>query len=218
MGQSAAELKRQLALDRSGRPYLIHRDASGVQRLTELPANRPLRIGRSADADVPLTGDAEVSRLHAEIELAAGEWVVADDGLSSNGSFVNGERVASRRRLRDADVLRLGETVIVFRNPSEPAEDNETAHAGAGATPADLTQAQRRVLEVLCEPVRRGGSTVPASNQEIADALHISIGSVKAHLRALFEKFSVEDLPHTRKRIRLAELALIAGAVSARRQ
>ena len=56
----------------------------------------------------------------------------------------------------------------------------------------------------------------PAFNQEIADQLHVSVEAVKAHLRKLFEKFGVGELAQTKKRIRLAELALISGAVSPR--
>ena len=39
-----------------------------------------------------------------------GDWVVCDDGLSHNGTFVNGERVRGRRRLRDGDVIAVGAT------------------------------------------------------------------------------------------------------------
>jgi hypothetical protein len=214
-GQSPAELKRQLELEREGRAFLIHRDGSGVQRLTVLPQRERLRIGRADDAGVSLDFDSEVSRLHAEIEPAGGEWLLIDDGLSSNGSFVNGERVAGRRRLRSGDILRLGKTTLVFRNPADEFAGAETVHSGEYPTRAELTGMQLHVLESLCRPARGAGGAT-ASNQEIADELHISIASVKAHLRVLFEKFSVEDLPQTRKRIRLAELALISGAVSPR--
>ncbi len=42
----------------------------------------------------------------------------------------------------------------------------------------------------------------------------LSVEAVKTHMRALFDKFEVEDLPHNQKRTRLAELALQAGVVS----
>ena len=214
-GQSPAELKRQLELEREGRAFLIHRDPAGRQHLTVLPQRGRLQIGRAEDAGLSLAFDGEVSRLHAEIEPAGGEWLLVDDGLSSNGSFVNGERVAGRRRLRGGDIVRLGRTTLVFRNPADEGAGAETVHSGEYPARGELTAMQLRVLESLCRPVR-AGSGATASNQEIADELHISVASVKAHLRALFEKFSVEDLPQTRKRIRLAELALISGAVSPR--
>jgi len=42
--------------------------------------------------------------------------LLADDGLSSNGTFVNGQRIVARRRLTDGDAIRVGATVILFRN------------------------------------------------------------------------------------------------------
>ena len=43
---------------------------------------------------------------------------MVDDGLSSNGTFVRGERVAGRRRLADGDVLTVGSTAIAYRAPT----------------------------------------------------------------------------------------------------
>lgn len=212
-GQSPRELKAQLELDREGTPYLIHRDADGTQHLTVIPEAGRLRVGRAEGADVALSFDSEVSRLHAEIERAGGEFLVIDDGLSSNGTYVNGSRVAGRRRLRNGDIVRVGETLLVFHNPADEA-GAETIPSGRLPTRRDLTQAQLDVLEALCRPVRRDSVAAPATNVEIAEELHLSVGAVKAHLRTLFAKFAVEDLPQTRKRIRLAELALISGAVS----
>lgn len=212
-GQSPRELKAQLELEREGTPFLIHRDAAGAQHLTAVPESSPVRIGRAEGADVVLGFDSEVSRLHAEIERAGGEFLVVDDGLSSNGTYVNGSRVAGRRRLRDRDVVRVGETLLVFRNPADGA-DTATIPSGQLPSRRELTQSQLGVLEALCRPVRRDSVAAPATNGEIAEELHLSVGAVKAHLRTLFDKFAVEDLPQTRKRIRLAELALISGAVS----
>jgi pSer/pThr/pTyr-binding forkhead associated (FHA) protein len=48
-------------------------------------------------------------------------------GCRENGSFVNGERVVGRRRLRDGDELRLGGTQIQFRAPFLPAGRTRTA-------------------------------------------------------------------------------------------
>ena len=47
---------------------------------------------------------------------------MVDDGLSRNGTFVNGERVTRRRRLLDGDELRIGSTTIRFRAPFEAGE------------------------------------------------------------------------------------------------
>ena len=76
-----------------------------------------LWIGRSASAHVQLDWDEEVSALHAQLEVVGDECTLVDEGLSRNGSFVNGERVSGRRRLRDGDMLRFGQTVVLYRAP-----------------------------------------------------------------------------------------------------
>ena len=59
-----------------------------------------------------MTADEEVSRLHAVIECVGSHWTVVDDGMSRNGTFVNGERITGRRRLRQGDSIRIGGTLL----------------------------------------------------------------------------------------------------------
>ncbi|MDQ2872031.1 MAG: DUF3662 and FHA domain-containing protein [Candidatus Eremiobacteraeota bacterium] len=68
---------------------------------------RTVRVGRSEDRDIFLV-DPSVSRAHAIIETAGGSAFVHDLG-STNGTFVNGERVSSRR-LDNGDVIAFGNT------------------------------------------------------------------------------------------------------------
>ena len=77
-----------------------------------------------------------------------------------------------------------------------------------------LTDTQRRVLVALCRPYRDGDFATPATNQQIAEELFLSVDAVKMHLRTLFGKFALGDLPQNQKRARLAETALQSGAVS----
>src|SRR3954447_5872006 len=117
---TAAELKERIEAERRGTPFVIYRNADGTQVLRELPdADARLTIGRSESADIALPFDSEVSRVHAALEQLGDAWTLTDEGLSRNGSFVNGERVVGRRRLRDGDALRFGGTLVLFRSPSE---------------------------------------------------------------------------------------------------
>ena len=68
-----------------------------------------------------LSWDNEVSRRHAELRRFPGGWMLVDDG-SRNGSYCNGERITGQRPLRDGDVLRFGDTVVLFRAPGADAE------------------------------------------------------------------------------------------------
>jgi pSer/pThr/pTyr-binding forkhead associated (FHA) protein len=213
---SPAELKARIEAERAGAAFLVLRDDDGVQQIVALdPAAAPIGLGRGSSANVRLAWDREVSRVHAELSCVGGQWALSDDGLSRNGSFVNGERVNSRRRLQDGDQLALGTTKLVFRRPRSPAEESLTTHTSTGdlAAPA-VSDAQRRVAVALCRPFGAPGSfAAPATNAEIAEELFLTVAAVKTHLRALFGRFGIEDLPQNEKRLRLVELLLRTGVV-----
>ena len=142
---------------------------------------------------------------------------LADDGLSRNGSYINGERVTSRRRLRDGDVIRVGSTPLVYHNPVSPRPDSTARASSLSLTVGQLSPVKRRVLIALARPFReRAGFATPASNQQIADELYLSVEAVKTHLRGLFDLFAVEKLPQNQKRAKLVERAFTAGVITER--
>jgi pSer/pThr/pTyr-binding forkhead associated (FHA) protein len=214
---SAQELKAQIEAERSGRPFLVHRDADGEQRLVTIePDTEEIWIGRSGSAGIRLDWDGEVSALHAQIEVVGGECTLIDDGLSRNGSFVNGERVRGRRLLRDQDVMRFGQTLVLYRAAGGTTIE-ATVVASEFSAAARVSPAQRRVLVALCRPFKDGAAfATPATNQQIAGELHLSVDAVKTHLPALFDKFDVEDLPQNQKRVALVERALQSGLIGER--
>lgn len=211
-----AELRERIEAERAGTPFLVLRDGAGAQHLFVLdPANERVTVGRSAGNDIALPWDTEVSRLHAELERLGDEWTAADDGLSRNGSFLNGQRISGRQRLRDGDVLRVGRTQIAFKVPEAP-DSNPTVAAGSRAELPALSATQRAVLAALCRPYKDTELATPATNQQIADELYLSVDAVKAHLRTLFGYFGVQHLPQNQKRSYLAMRALQDGVVSRR--
>ena len=62
-----------------------------------------------------------------------------------------------------------------------------------GAVLDVLTPAQRRVLVALCRPYKESTFATPASNQQIADELTISVDAVKTTMRKLFELFGLSS-------------------------
>jgi hypothetical protein len=68
-----------------------------------------LVIGRSSDLDMVLIEDM-VSRKHAKITLAPGQITISDLG-STNGTFVNGEKV-KRSRLKEGDRILIGTSIL----------------------------------------------------------------------------------------------------------
>ena len=206
------ELRDRLAAERRGTPFLIYRDAEARQVIVELADAARVTIGRSSRSDIALCWDGEVSRLHAVVELVGANWVLSDDRLSRNGSFVNGNRVHSRA-LRSGDQIVVGDTRLAFIAPDQDSE-SVTRTAGLIPAPAALTPAQRRVLVALCRPVLE--DQVAASNREIADELVLAIDTVKGALSRLFAAFGIDsEVPQNQKRALLARRAMQAGAVRA---
>ncbi len=76
-------------------------------------------IGRSSENDISLN-DVRVSRYHAEFTVD-GEECFIEDFNSSQGTFVNREKIITRRLLRDKDEIQIGDFVFIF-NQAAPTE------------------------------------------------------------------------------------------------
>ena len=81
-------------------------------------------VGRGADNEVRLT-DRTVSSVHARLEWQGGIWFLSDLG-SKHGSYVQGQKLKGRKALFDGDVIRMGKTLLEFRE----AEQAATVSAG----------------------------------------------------------------------------------------
>jgi hypothetical protein len=106
---------------------LVIREGDGAGG--EHPLDGELVLGREPGAAGLLLEDPGISRRHAAVRERAGAITVEDLG-SSNGTFVNGERITGEVELADGDEIQLGGTVISVHG-SEAA----TAFLGSGAPP-----------------------------------------------------------------------------------
>jgi hypothetical protein len=89
-----------------------------------------IRIGRGETSDV-LIDNVSVSRRHAEIREENGAWLLRDLG-SSNGTFLNGQRVQAEQPLRPGDEISLGKFSILFeRVLAEPLGEAPVLPAAA---------------------------------------------------------------------------------------
>lgn len=210
---SPAELKERIEASREGTAFLVYRDGQGRQRIHPLAGtDSRATVGRVATADVTIDWDDHVSRLHAILERVGEDWTVADDGLSRNGTFRNGERVSGHHRLRDGDLLRFGQTAAVFCHAQDDSWCETAIHEVA--VDVRVSPAQRRVLAALCRPYKDSTPyAVAATNQQIAEQEFLSVDVVKTHLRTLYRAFGIEELPQNRKRTRLVELAFQTGMI-----
>jgi pSer/pThr/pTyr-binding forkhead associated (FHA) protein len=210
---TASELKERLEAERIARALLVYRDGEGHQRILALqPEIQKVTVGRGPAADLRLAWDREVSRAHAELEQVGGAWTVSDDGLSTNGTYRNDERVRGRIRLKDGDQLRFGKTLVAFREPVITEGDTTVLPDESPSLP--ITQTQHSVLVALCRPLRDNPYATPATNSQISSEIHLGVDAIKVHLRSLYKRMGIETLPQNEKRARLAELALHRGLIN----
>ena len=183
-----------------------------VLLLEETGGSYPLRdtvttIGRGSGVDIDL-GDPSVSRLHAEVVRRGPHAYVADLGLSTNGTLVNG-RPVGRRVLAEGDVLQVGR--IRLRVVGLPNIADDAAPLRRTQLP-ELTRREREVLEALCRPaLAQEAFVAPATAHEVAEELVVTEAAVKQHLLRLYQKFKVEEGPN--RRARLANEVISAGVV-----
>jgi len=178
-------------------------------------------VGRGPGVDVVLV-DPSVSRLHAEIIRRGPYLYVSDQGLSRNGTRVNG-RPVGRRIVKDGDVIRFGTAGVRVCDdrPLIGFGIGVDAAEGRGPTPTvemrisdppELTRREWDVLRALSRPANVPGAfVIPLSTREVADDLVVTEGAVKQHLLRLYRKFDVPPGPN--RRGRLANEVVAAGVV-----
>jgi hypothetical protein len=104
----AAALRTELGV-RAAR-FLVVTSPELAQGST-LEVSAPMVVGRDAGSGIRLDRDEFASARHARIEPRSdGVWI--DDLGSTNGTYVNGARLAGARLLRPGDVVRIGETEL----------------------------------------------------------------------------------------------------------
>src|SRR4051812_24523620 len=108
----------------------------------------PLIVGRSAPADVILDGTT-VSRRHCRLERN-GDSIVLSDLESTNGTFVNGERVNAPFELKDSARITIGAHALSYHRRSRQEL------AGWEALDRELGEASDYVLSVLPPPIIAG--------------------------------------------------------------
>ncbi len=86
--------------------FLLVREGHKFRDIAVLVPSRPVKIGRSAEADVSFPEDNQMSGMHVQLELQGGVCAVRDL-LSTNGTFLNDERIKSGS-LGHGDFLRCG--------------------------------------------------------------------------------------------------------------
>jgi len=97
---------------RRGRLLVVH--SPELPQGTEIDLGRDLVAGRDDALDIPLGADGYASGRHARFAHGQ-DGDVVEDLRSTNGTFVNGDRVSGRRVLQSGDVVTIGQTQLEYR-------------------------------------------------------------------------------------------------------
>jgi Serine phosphatase RsbU, regulator of sigma subunit len=128
--------------------YLLVTDGMEQGRYIEV-GDEPVTIGRGAGQTLVIAGDSLVSRQHARVSLVNGQVVAADLG-STNGTFVNAQRISSPIALKEGHLVRVGHQVLKYERKSR----REVARAEE--LRRDLQKATDYVLALLPPPIESG--------------------------------------------------------------
>jgi serine phosphatase RsbU (regulator of sigma subunit) len=128
-------------------------------------------IGRQPDVDVYLESLA-VSRQHARLLYDQGAWLIEDLG-SSNGTWINGERINQRRTVTEQDAIQIGPYLLALRpdRPASLSDTNSCIRAQVDAVPSNQTLIGGNAahkLQVVLEITQHLGHTLeldPLLNQ-----------------------------------------------------
>ncbi len=127
-----------------------------------------LVFGREAGCDVVVAGK-DVSRRHAEIVLTPKGYVLVDS--STNGSFVNEERVEGQRILARADVLRLGDEQFRFYADAAPATAAAPPPPGPAASPPQAAPPASAAASQVGAPGRQAAPP-PGATERLRHTVH----------------------------------------------
>jgi pSer/pThr/pTyr-binding forkhead associated (FHA) protein len=139
---------------------LALRCTEGALQGQQIEIDRELAIGREMSGAASLGGDTELSRRHARVYVEGSQLLIEDLG-STNGTFVNDQRLTAARSLRDGDRLRCGKTRLeVIRKeagePTQPAMPTRAAESPRSSEDAPH-------LEILAGALE--GQSIPLSEQ-----------------------------------------------------
>ena len=107
-------------------------DGAGAGKAVAIQPNQPCRVGRAEGAELVISNDGLLSRSHFVVECS-GEWSCRVRDLNStNGTFVNGQRV-TEAEISEGDTLVAGRTTFAVR--AVDMEFAAPAHEPAAAAP-----------------------------------------------------------------------------------
>lgn len=127
-------------------------------------------IGRSDGSDLALKADKKVSTSHARITGMGDERYVLEDLNSTNGTFVNGERI-SQVPLRSGDRVKIGHTLLIFRTDTASvhlSDLNVRSPSSSGASGGSSSGGEKDRSAASQSPDARFGAAIGSLSEVLA--------------------------------------------------
>lgn len=123
-------------------------------------------IGRDQGADIPIS-DPEVSRKHTRISNQGGQYIIEDLG-STNGTFVNNQRISAPYVLKPGELIFLGEHVTLLFEAVQTGEETVVAPSRIAATPPPLQEPAPQPQKPEAAPYQALRPSVPQPVQNLS--------------------------------------------------
>ena len=174
----------------AGQPFqLVMRSGPTPGKVYELKQDE-IFIGRDIGNGVVIN-DPEVSRRHSRLVLQAGSYIIEDNG-STNGTFVNGQRLVGPHVLRHGEVIMLGEKVALVYEAMQ-FDPNATIASGAGV-PAQPSG--RETYRVPMSPATEPSPSAQAYQPEYVG--QVPMGPAEPYAPEVAYEPPVEEKPRSR--------------------
>jgi pSer/pThr/pTyr-binding forkhead associated (FHA) protein len=112
------------------------RITGGPAQGSNIEIGQELQIGRSAGADGRLGDDPEISRQHARISRDAQGQLVVEDVGSTNGTYVNGQRISGPQQLNPGDTVQMGRSTLTVEGGAAGGQATAIGAVPVGVPPA----------------------------------------------------------------------------------
>ncbi len=123
-------------------------------------AAAPVTVGRAKTADLPLPDDGKVSNIHARITPSGADRYLLEDLGSTNGTFVNDERI-EQTPLRSGDLVKIGRSLMIFRTDAASGVPLDSVELVGGGSSADIRPASAPAGLAEAAPAPGGGAEAP---------------------------------------------------------
>ena len=151
--------------------WLLEAISADGSRLTYVVSVMPFRIGRDSDNDL-VVNSTSLSRRHAELSADVSGLLRLTDLDSTNGSFVNRERVAGSRLLEENAILHFGQAEFRLKSyelsgaaaaqaTQISIEENRTVLAHPGATLSEYFSPREAQFKALLQGQGLSGAAQP---------------------------------------------------------